>query len=172
MNSCSYQKTSLSPLSAIHEELWDNKGYQLVIHTSFPAKAFFALARLRHAQVEVGYHTIERQVWRYCHTLIIVKLPSTVVTIANAVFQGCYALTTVAMPGCLSLGARIFAECCALERVPSDFTWIGPAACERCLQLLQVDLSQTEITEIMNCAFAHCQRLQRLKLPNKLRKIQ
>ena len=33
-----------------------------------PAKAFFALARLRHVQVEVGYHTIERQVWRYCHT--------------------------------------------------------------------------------------------------------
>ena len=82
-----------------------------------PAKAFFALARLRHVQVEVGYHTIERQVWRYCHTLTIVKLPSSVVTKANAVFQGCYALTTVMMPGCLSLGARLFAECCALEQV-------------------------------------------------------
>ena len=114
-----------SPLSdPIHEELWENKGFQLVIHKSFrqvrskeqirrdnyedhpkaiwvpanesgilPAKAFFALARLRHAQVEVGYHTIERQVWRCCHTLTIVKLPSSVITIANAAFQGCYALT-------------------------------------------------------------------------------
>ena len=140
---------TMSPLSdPTHEELWEHKGYQLVIHTSFrqvlskeqirrdeyedhpkaiwvpanesgilPAKAFFALARLRRVQVEVGYHTIERQVWCYCHTLIIVKLPSTVVTIANAVFQGCYALTTVAMPGCLFLGARLFAKCCALERV-------------------------------------------------------
>ena len=68
---------------------------------------------------------------------------------------------------------RALPECCFLEAgltsliLPSDFTWIGPAACERCLQLLQVDLSQ-----IMNCAFAHCQHLQRLKLPNKLRKIQ
>ena len=73
---------------------------------------------------------------------------------------------------------RALPECCFLEAgltsliLPSDFTWIGPAACERCLQLVQVDLSQTEITEIMNCAFAHCQHLQRLKLPNKLRKIQ
>ena len=35
-----------------------------------------------------------------------------------------------------------------------------------------MDLSRTEITEIMNCAFAHCQHLRTLKLPNKLRKIQ
>ena len=82
-----------------------------------PAKAFFAIARLRHVQVEAGNHTIERQAWRYCHTLTIVKLPSSVVAIANAAFQGCYALTTVAMPGCVSLGARLFAECCALEQV-------------------------------------------------------
>ena len=66
-----------------------------------PAKAFFAVARLRHVQVEAGYHTIERQAWRYCHTLTIVKLPSSVVTVSNAAFQGCYALTVV-MPvlGC------------------------------------------------------------------------
>ena len=138
-----------SPLSdPIHEELWEDKGFQLIIHKAFrkvsskeqirrdeyedhprailvpanesgilPAKAFFALARHRHVQVEVGYHTIERQVWRYCHTLTIVKLPNSVVTIENAVFQGCYALTTVVMPGCLFLGARLFAECCALEQV-------------------------------------------------------
>ena len=113
---------TLSPLSdPIHEELWEDKRFQLVIQKSFrmvsskvqirreeyddhpkaiwvpanesgilPAKAFFALARLRHVQVEGGYHTIERQVWRYCHTLTIVKLPSSVVTIANAAFQGCY----------------------------------------------------------------------------------
>ena len=73
---------------------------------------------------------------------------------------------------------RALPECCFLEAgltsliSPSDFTWTGPAACERCLQLLQVDLSHTEITEIMNCAFAHCHHLQHLKLPNKLRRIQ
>ena len=95
-----------SPLSdPIHEKLWEDNSYQLIIQKSFrvvsskeqirrdayddhpraiwvpanetgilPAKAFFALARLRHVQMEAGYHTIERQAWRYCHTLTIVKL--------------------------------------------------------------------------------------------------
>ena len=44
---------------------------------------------------------------------------------------------------------RVLPECCFLEAgltsltLPSDLTWIGPAACERCLQLQLVDLSQT-----------------------------
>ena len=73
---------------------------------------------------------------------------------------------------------RCLPECCFLEAgltsltLPPDFTWIGPAACERCLQLQLVDLSQTEITEIMNCAFAHCKHLSTLRLPNKLRMTQ
>ena len=49
---------------------------------------------------------------------------------------------------------------------------IGPAACERCLQLQLVDLSSTEVTEIMGSAFAHCKHLQYLRLPHKLRRIE
>ena len=66
---------------------------------------------------------------------------------------------------------RCLPECCFLEAGigSPDFTWIGPAACERCLQLQRVDLSRTEVTEIMGSAFAHCKHLQRLSLPHKLR---
>ena len=45
---------------------------------------------------------------------------------------------------------RVLPECCFLEAglttltLPPDFTWIGPAACERCLQLQLVDLSHTQ----------------------------
>ena len=182
-----------SPLSdPIHEELWEDKGFQLVIHKTFrkvsskeqirrdeyedhpkairvpvnesgilPAKAFSALARLRHVQVEAGYHTIERQVWRYCHTLTIVKLPSSVVTIANAVFQGCYALSTVVMPGCLFLGARLFAECCALEQVGvltehscrlARGATISPYAFEGCAKLKQIGLPWTRAITDMRVA--------------------
>ena len=171
-------------MTKIHEELWEHKRFQLIIHTSFrivhakeqvrrdeyadhpkaiwvpatesgilPAKAFFSLARLRRVQVEAGYHTIERQAWRYCHTLTIVKLPCSVVTIANAAFQGCYALTTVEMPGCLSLGARLFAECCALEQVGvvtespcrlASGAIISPYAFEGCERLAQIGLPSTK----------------------------
>ena len=84
---------TLCPLSdPIHEELWDGKGFHLVIQKSLrkvslkeqiqrdvyedhpkatwvpanksgilPAKAFFSIARLRHVQVEAGFHTSDRR---------------------------------------------------------------------------------------------------------------
>ena len=105
-------------------------------------------------QVEAGYHTIERQAWRYCHTLTIVKLPSSVVAIANAAFQGCYALTTVATPGCVSLGARLFAERRALEQVgvlTENFcrlargATVSPYAFEGCEKLVQIGLPSIKV---------------------------
>ena len=72
------------------------------------AKAFFPVLRFRHVKVDSGFHMIDRQAWRYCHSLQIVKLPDT---------QGCYALVMVEMPGCVDLGVRLFSECCALEKV-------------------------------------------------------
>ena len=38
--------------------------------------------------------------------------------------------------------------------LPSDFNWIGPAACERCEQLRSVDLSRTQVAEILGSTFA------------------
>ena len=66
---------------------------------------------------------------------------------------------------------RVLPECCFLEAgltsltLPPDFTRIGPAACERCLQLQLVDLSLTYVTDIVGSAFAHCKHLQSLSLP-------
>ena len=73
---------------------------------------------------------------------------------------------------------RCLPECCFLEAgltsltLPPDFNWIGPAVCELCLQLELVDLSRTEVTEIMGSAFAHCKHLRSLRLPHKLRVIE
>ena len=80
-------------------------------------KAFHSTARVRHVCLDAGFCTICPQVWRYCHSLRVVKLPDTVLVIGYAVFQGCYSLQTVEMPGCVELGVRAFSECCALERV-------------------------------------------------------
>ena len=73
---------------------------------------------------------------------------------------------------------RCLPECCFLDAgitslsLPPNFNWMGPAACERCLQLQQVNLSSAEVTEIMGSAFAHCKHLQSLRLPHKLRIIE
>ena len=59
--------------------------------------------------------------------------------------------------------------------LPPDFNWVGPAACERCQQLQIVDLSWTDIPEILGSTFAHCPQLQQLRLSklakNRVRSI-
>ena len=56
--------------------------------------------------------------------------------------------------------------------LPPDFNWVGPAACERCQQLQIVDLSWTDIPEILGSTFAHCPQLQQLRLSRNLRRIE
>ena len=48
---------------------------------------------------------------------------------------------------------------------------MGPAACELCKRLQSVDISQTEISEILGGTFAHCSQLQQLRLAKKVRRI-
>ena len=55
--------------------------------------------------------------------------------------------------------------------LPADFNWVGPDACEQCKRLQFVDLSQTEISEILGGTFAHCSQLQQLRLSKKIRRI-
>ena len=72
---------------------------------------------------------------------------------------------------------RCLPECCFLEagivslHLPADFNWIGPAACELCKRLQTVDLSRTEVREILGSTFAHCSQLERLSLAKKVRRI-
>ena len=81
------------------------------------AKAFHSTTRVRHACLDVGFTATSPQEWRYCHSLRIVKLLDTVVTLGYAVFQGCYSLQVAEMPGCVEFGVRVFSECCAKESV-------------------------------------------------------
>ena len=80
-----------------------------------PSNAFSSVPRLRH--VWPTLHTVEREAWQNCNQLQVVKLPSTVVSIQNSAFQGCFALVIVLVPGCVDFGVRTFADCCALEYV-------------------------------------------------------
>ena len=72
---------------------------------------------------------------------------------------------------------RCLPECCFLEagivslHLPADINWTGPAACELSERLQIVDLSRTDIREILGSTFAHCSQLERLSLASKLRRI-
>ena len=141
------------------------------------------------------------------------------------------------MPGCLSLGARLFAECCALEQVgvltenscrlasgatispyafegcerltqigllqtkavtdmqvassfpeglptgcfhsagiqvvimPRATAFIGHKAFAQCLQLTEIDLSQTQVDIVHMQVFSHCRSLAQISLPKRLTEI-
>ena len=97
------------------------------------------------------------------------------------VFQGCTALQHLDLgkkgQGSTNLN-RSLPDCCFLEAgivalyLPSDFNRIGTAACVSCQQLQTVDLSQTDVIEILGSTFAHCSQLQQLSLSRNLRIIE
>ena len=176
----------------IGEGAWHHCQHLQIVHldsavTSLQARAFCRCYALRRVLVP-GCKEFGTQVFEECCSLLQVGIRNDAsnqlapqAELRPHAFQKCTALRQLDLE--LSehypiSSTRSLPDCCFLEAgltsltLPPDFTWIGTAACERCLQLLLVDLSRTEITEIMNCAFAHCKHLRTLKLPNKLRKIQ
>ena len=73
---------------------------------------------------------------------------------------------------------RCLPDCCFQESgivelfLPASFNRIGFAACVSCQQLQIVDLSQTDVLEILDSTFAYCSQLQQLCLPRMLRTIE
>ena len=70
-----------------------------------PEWAFADVPRLRHVSVETGIRLIGAEAWQDCRQLRIVKLPATVVGIADNAFRDCKLQNSILAPGC-----RDFAE--------------------------------------------------------------
>ena len=99
-------------------------------------------------QAQVSPHAFER-----CSALRQVNFERTEVDPAN--------LTRCTPESCF-LGSGI-----AQLDLPSDFNFVGPAACENCKRLQRVDLSRTDLTAIMGSTFAHCSHLEQLSLSKR-----
>ena len=56
-------------------------------------------------------------------------------------------------------------------RLPADFNFVGPIACENCKRLRIVDLTGTDIAAIWGSTFSHCAHLAQIWFPRKLRRI-
>ena len=53
-------------------------------------RAFYAAPSIRHVEVATGIQHIGIAAWQSCQQLQIVKLPSSVVSLAEGTFMGCY----------------------------------------------------------------------------------
>ena len=74
-------------------------------------RAFDAAPSMRHVEVATGIQHIGIAAWQSCQQLQIVKLPPSVISLAEGTFMGCCVLREVAAPGCVQCGQRVFAEC-------------------------------------------------------------
>ena len=89
-----------------------------------------------------------------------VKLPSTLKSIAEGAFTGCYKLTNVVLPSTLdSIGDYAFAGCTALQTVtlPASVRVVGKGAYMHCSSLKQLSvqsgskLQRLEATTLLDC---------------------
>ena len=58
-----------------------------------------------------------------------------------------------------------------LVRLPKGTTFIGHKAFAHCKQLVEVDLSRTQVDIVHMHVFAHCQYLEHVSLPTQLKEI-
>ena len=125
-----------------------------------------------------------RRVFAECCSLSLVKLGKGATNalapgaqIAPFAFESCLALTTVefvmsqddrtrALPDGRFCGAGIESL-----RLPPDFHFLGPMACENCKRLIEVDLMCTDITAIWGSTFSYCVALVDVWLPPRTRRI-
>ena len=108
-------------------------------------RAFYAAPSIRHVEVATGIQHIGIAAWQSCQQLQIVKLPSSVVSLAEGTFMGCYVLRKVAAPGrtaaswhqAHSLANMLSRAASRLQLSPS--IWIVLINCEHCLKAHSVE---------------------------------
>ena len=76
-------------------------------------RAFYAAPSIRHVEVATGIQHVGIAAWQSCQQLQIVKLPPSVISLAEGTFLGCYVLREVAHQG-----VSTTAEGCLQSAVP------------------------------------------------------
>ena len=84
---------------------------------TIPEGAFAGVPRIRHVSIEPGIRFVGAEAWQSCRQLRIVRMPATVVRIADNAFRGCQLLNSVTAPGCRKFGHKAFAERSSLQWV-------------------------------------------------------
>ena len=64
--------------------------------------------------------------WQCCRHLRVVRMPSSVVRIADNTFRGCQLLNCVTAAGCVEFGYKAFADCCSLQWVYANGGGVEP----------------------------------------------
>lgn len=109
----------------------------------------------------------------------ILIIPDGVTSIREQAFYKYYGLVSIKFPNTLTaINDEAFAYCSNLRKVtlPENLDCIKGSflggAFRECKQLLDVDLSRTKISKLSSSMFYNCKKLQKVKLPRTVIKIE
>ena len=107
------------------------------------------------------------------YDLVSVTLPSSITSIGQCAFRGCYSLISINIPNSVtSIGAEAFTGCEALKSisVPSGVTRIEEGTFYNCSSLTEITIP-TNVTSIEAHAFENCGSLKIITIPSSITNI-
>ena len=109
----------------------------------------------------------------YRNSIEKIEIGSSVTSIANYAFYGCYSLTSITIPnGVTSIGQYTFNYCYSLASItiPDSVTSIGQSAFSSCYSIALITIPDG-ITSIANKAFSNCYSLASITIPDSVTSI-
>lgn len=109
-----------------------------------------------------------------CRYITYVHLPDSITSIGDRAFTGCDKLKSIIIPqGVTTIGAHTFSRCLKLESItiPAGITSINDYTFSSCHKLKAVTFAGNQVKSIGDSAFAHCDSLENILLPNSLESI-
>ena len=107
-----------------------------------------------------------------------VIIPEGITDIRERAFYEYYGLKSVVLPDTIKkIECSAFSRCSNLRKIKLPHSLIElnssflSGTFDECKQLIEADLSDTQITNLSDCVFNRCKKLQTVKLPRSLVKI-
>lgn len=117
---------------------------------------------------------IEDNAFRNNNKIKSVSLPDNIYILSDALFSGCSNLSVVNLPRqTLKLGSNMFMGCVKLEKIkiPKTVISIGSSCFRSCSSLKTIDLTDTDVTDLLENLFYDCSSLSEIRLPVGLKTI-
>lgn len=140
--------------------------------TSIGEGAFKNCASLTQAQIPDGVTVLERDIFLGCSSLVSVRLPDGLKELPNQVFSRCSSLTGIDLPENLTLigDSAFYGTAISSFRIPQTVKSVGSNAFAANAALIEVVFEGAK-TELDHFLFLDCTSLERVVLPDQLRKL-